>query len=168
MLRRLAKGLLRRALKHTPKVPNAGPSRRTPPTHRRDWSGSPTPEPAEEEEEEPDLEMTASDVLARAETGDAVVLLDIREPHELRQGHPEPALLIPMNTVPDHLGHLPNTGLLVVVCAAGVRSWSVTHWLREQGYDQAWSLAGGVGDWVAAGGGWRRGPLDLADLEIIQ
>ena len=31
LLRRLAKGLIRRALKHTPKVPNSGPTARTPP-----------------------------------------------------------------------------------------------------------------------------------------
>ena len=81
------------------------------------------------------------------------VLLDIREPMETRSGTAKGALVIPMNTVPSSLEELPekNTRLLVY-CAAGVRSFGVTHWLREQGWENAWSVTSGFAGVLAAGG----------------
>jgi rhodanese-related sulfurtransferase len=39
----------------------------------------------------------------------------------------------------------------VVYCAAGMRSYGVTHWLREQGWTDAWSLSSGLHGAVEAG-----------------
>jgi rhodanese-related sulfurtransferase len=38
---------------------------------------------------------------------------------------------------------------LVVLCHLGQRSMSVTAWLREQGFEQAQSLRGGIAAWAA-------------------
>ena len=79
------------------------------------------------------------------------VLLDIREPGELASGVAQGAVLLPMNLVPHHLSELPRDRTLVVYCAAGARSFGVAHWLREQGFPNAVSLAGGIGVFDAIG-----------------
>ena len=107
----------------------------------------------EEAEEMPNVEVN-DEVLARwLRDEEKTVLLDIREPMETRSGTAKGALVIPMNTVPSSLEELPekNTRLLVY-CAAGVRSFGVTHWLREQGWENAWSVTSGFAGVLAAGG----------------
>ncbi|MFN7146643.1 MAG: rhodanese-like domain-containing protein [Myxococcota bacterium] len=79
------------------------------------------------------------------------VLLDIREPGELAHGVAEGAVLLPMDLVPHHLDELPRDRPLTIYCAAGARSWGVAHWLREQGFPKAYSLAGGIGVFAATG-----------------
>lgn len=73
------------------------------------------------------------------------LLLDIREPGELASGVAVGAMLLPMDLVPHHLDRLPKDRPITVYCAAGARSWGVAHWLREQGFPEAWSLSGGLG-----------------------
>jgi len=113
----------------------------TPPTN------APTPSP----ETEQDLELSTKELGLWIERGDKVAYLDIREPHELLSGIIPSSLTIPMNSIPASLGQLPNDLPLVVYCAAGVRSYSVTHWLRANGYPNAWSLSQGVYAWVTLG-----------------
>lgn len=80
------------------------------------------------------------------------LLLDVREPGEYSSGVAEGALLIPMDLVPHRLAALPKNRAITVYCAAGARSAGVAHWLREQGWSGAVSLAGGIGA-VRFGGG---------------
>lgn len=80
------------------------------------------------------------------------LLLDVREPGEYASGVAEGALLIPMDLVPHQLAALPKDRPITVYCAAGARSAGVAHWLREQGFAGAVSLAGGIGA-VRFGGG---------------
>lgn len=113
------------------------------------------PPPPPPEEEGPEIEVEAAEVRRWIADGREVLLLDIREPYELQGGYAEGALCIPMNSVPDRLAELPQGRVIAIYCAAGVRSYGVAHWLRERGYE-AWSLPGGFGSWVEAGGAWRR------------
>jgi len=85
-----------------------------------------------------------------------VHFLDIREPGEVRNGVVMGCQWIPMNSVPDRLDELPKDKTLIVYCAAGARSYGVTHWLREQGFQDTWSLVGGLGAWLAEGGEWGK------------
>lgn len=92
---------------------------------------------ADPEPEEPELEVELPIP--------GSLLLDIREPGELASGVAEGAMLLPMDLVPHHLDELPHDRPITIYCAAGSRSFGVAHWLREQGFAQAWSLSGGVG-----------------------
>ncbi len=74
-------------------------------------------------------------------------ILDIREPFELQQGHLAKSIFVPMNDVPNEYHHLSTTKPVVVVCAAGMRSWSVAQYLRNQGMDNVWSLENGWAAW---------------------
>ena len=105
------------------------------------------PAPSEEEDTGPLVEVEAPEVKRWIEAGGTPLFLDIRERYEVAHGVIEGALWIPMNDVPARQAELPRDRPLVVYCAHGVRSFGVAHWLREQGFEQAWSLVEGVGAW---------------------
>ena len=153
MIRRLARKLLDHL--RPPRIPSAPSSGRPLPTTRETWQGAPPPA-AEEEEPEMELEVSASQLKEWVEAGKDVLLVDIREPYEVAQGFVSGALLLPMNSVPGRLDALPQDKVIVLYCAAGVRSFGVAHYLREQGYPEAWSLVGGIGAWLETGAAWER------------
>ena len=156
MIRRKLKNLAKRIAGQQPRVPGAAATGRTPPTSKEDWQATaptqPTPGPEPEIElEEPNLEVDAPTLKDWVAEGATPIFLDIREPGELPSGIIQNAYLLPMNQVPDRLDELPRDQKLIVYCAAGVRSYGVTHWLREQGFEDTWSLIGGAGAWFSAG-----------------
>ena len=107
-------------------------------------------EPAPEVEVEVEVDTAQLRVWRSDKQG--LVLVDIREPHELQHGVAEGALLLRMNDIPERLHELPaKSTRLVIYCAAGVRSYGVTHWLREQGWTDTWSLTSGFAGAVDAG-----------------
>jgi rhodanese-related sulfurtransferase len=76
--------------------------------------------------------------------------IDVREPWEFASGRIEGSLLMPMGDVPARAHQeLDPDEHLVVLCHHGVRSINVTAWLRNQGFEQAQSLRGGIDAWSA-------------------
>ena len=131
MIRRLVKG-------PTPRVET--------PVVRPPAAPEPEPDPP------PEVEIDTDQLKAWIADETAFTLLDIRESHELRFGHAEDALLLRMNDIPNRLEELPDRATrLVVYCAAGSRSYGVAHWLREQGWEDAWSLESGFHGVAEAG-----------------
>jgi rhodanese-related sulfurtransferase len=99
------------------------------------------------------MEVTVEEVKRRLGAGENLALIDVREPFEHRIASIEGAELIPMQTVPDHLDALRERAAaapLVVICHHGVRSLNVVHWLRRQGVENCWSMAGGIDLWSLA------------------
>lgn len=76
-------------------------------------------------------------------------LLDIREAEEVSTCAIGDSLHIPMNDLPGRLESLPKEAPLVVMCHLGGRSAQVTQWLRQNGYDNAVNLDGGIAAWAA-------------------
>lgn len=98
------------------------------------------------------FETSPQEVKRRAETGESICLIDVREPEEHAIASIAGARLIPMRTVPAHLQQLEagaEDATLVVFCHHGVRSLQVVNWLREQGIANCQSLAGGIDAWSA-------------------
>ena len=96
------------------------------------------------------MEVTVEDVKRRLDSGAKLALIDVREPFEHDQASIEGAELIPMQTVPNRLGELQAKAAeapLIVFCHHGVRSLNVVHWLRRQGLENCWSMAGGIDLW---------------------
>jgi rhodanese-related sulfurtransferase len=92
-------------------------------------------------------EIQPQEAAALLQTGQAE-LIDVREPWEYATASIEGSLLIPMAEVtarahqefdPDHR--------LLILCHHGARSLSVTNWLRQQGFESAQSVAGGIDAW---------------------
>lgn len=78
------------------------------------------------------------------------VLLDVREPWEFEEARIEGSVLMPMSEVSSRaLQELERESRIIAICHHGVRSMSITAWLREQGFAQAQSLRGGIDAWSA-------------------
>src|SRR5712692_2004669 len=84
------------------------------------------------------------------------LLLDVREKDEYREGHLEGAVSLPRgfleikveSTIPD------KSTPLVAYCAGGVRSLLAAKALKEMGYEDVISMAGGYTAWKTAGYKW--------------
>jgi rhodanese-related sulfurtransferase len=78
------------------------------------------------------------------------ILIDVREPEECALARIEGAQLIPMGSVPNELQKLEglaDSGDLLILCHHGVRSLQVTMWLRSHGFENCYSVAGGIDRW---------------------
>lgn len=95
-----------------------------------------------------DFEITPEQVKILVDQGEDFTLLDVREPWEFDLSKITGAKLIPMGDIPSRAHQeLDPDDHIVVVCHHGVRSMSVTNWLRQQGFDSAQSLRGGIDAW---------------------
>ena len=95
-----------------------------------------------------DYEITAEQVRAKLDSGETFLLLDVREPWEFETARIEGAKLMPMGDVPSRAHQeLDPEASIVVICHHGVRSMSVTAWLRQQGFEKAQSMRGGINEW---------------------
>lgn len=77
-------------------------------------------------------------------------VIDVREPMEYVMGHVPGAILIPMGQLPSRLEELPKGEPIYVICASGNRSLSMASFLNQSGFE-AWSVAGGTGQWSRLG-----------------
>jgi rhodanese-related sulfurtransferase len=103
------------------------------------------------------LEVSPQEVKRRLDAsiaaGEALHLIDCREPHEFQLARIEGAELIPMRGIPAEVTALETRAeksTLVVYCHHGVRSLRVVQWLREQGIDSCQSMSGGIDAWSLA------------------
>ena len=96
-----------------------------------------------------DYEISPAEAAALLSEGKAR-LIDVREPWELATSRIEGSVEMPMGDVPARAHQeLDPDERLVVICHHGLRSMNVTAWLRNQGFEQAQSLRGGIDAWSA-------------------
>ena len=98
-------------------------------------------------------EVTVADVKAEQENGGDFVLLDVRDEDEYRAGYIPDAVHVTRGMLEFSVeDYIPDREQKVVVyCAAGLRSLLAAKSLREMGYTDTVSMAGGYRDWSAAG-----------------
>jgi rhodanese-related sulfurtransferase len=92
-------------------------------------------------------EISPAEYVARRERGEPMVLLDVREPHELAIASVPGILHIPMGDVPDRLSELDPAQEIVVLCRSGGRSLQVARFLEARGYPNVANLTGGILAW---------------------
>ncbi|HSK31244.1 MAG TPA: molybdopterin-synthase adenylyltransferase MoeB [Candidatus Limnocylindria bacterium] len=88
--------------------------------------------------------------------GKSPVVLDVRESDEWRQGHLEGAISLPRgfleikveSTIPE------KTTPIIAYCAGGVRSLLAAKAMKEMGYQNVTSMAGGYAAWKNGGFKW--------------
>ena len=96
-----------------------------------------------------DYEISPADAAALLD-GHKARLIDVREPWEFAAAKIDGSTLMPMGDVPSRAHQeLDPDERLVVLCHHGQRSLNVTAWLRNQGFEQAQSLRGGIDAWSA-------------------
>jgi rhodanese-related sulfurtransferase len=99
------------------------------------------------------VEVSARDVAAMLERGDAPLLLDVREPNEWNLGHLPGAMHVPRGLLETRIERvLPRDRHIVVYCAVGNRSALAADTLARMGYVRVASMIGGIRDWVDQGG----------------
>lgn len=80
-------------------------------------------------------------------------LLDVRTVPEYQEAHLANATLIPYTDLSSRGSELPadKTTPIFVYCRSGNRSAIASETLVEMGYTNVHNMAGGIGDWMAAG-----------------
>ena len=101
-------------------------------------------------------EIETADAAALRESGDDVVILDVREPDENAQGSIPGAVFIPRGQLESNVENkIPNKDAKVLIhCASGVRSAFAAKTLAELGYTDVASVAGGFNKWKDEGREW--------------
>ena len=96
-------------------------------------------------------QITPSDLKARLEQGDRLVILDVRDPHEWDISNLSHlgAILIPKNELIQRANELSLTDDIVVLCRVGVRSADAIRLLTPLGFKRLWNLTGGINRWAA-------------------
>ncbi len=106
-------------------------------------------------------EVTPAEAREMIENKEDLLLLDVRESSEHEQGHIKNALLVPRGILeaaadpayPKHQETL--TGArnrpVLIYCATGGRSAMAAATLKLMGFNEVYSLAGGITDWEKEG-----------------
>ena len=94
-----------------------------------------------------DLQIDPREVKRRIDVGEALLLVDVREPWEHDLCRLPGAKLVPLGTVPSSLALFEQADEVVIYCHHGRRSLDAVAWLRQQGVEGARSMAGGIERW---------------------
>ncbi len=95
-------------------------------------------------------EISAQELRARLEAGEDLVVLDVREPHEVAQAAIDGSVSIPLGQVLERAGELDSSRPVAVICAGGVRSARAIEGLEAAGYaGELLNVAGGMKAWLA-------------------
>ncbi|MBV9522102.1 MAG: sulfurtransferase [Alphaproteobacteria bacterium] len=92
--------------------------------------------------------ISVDELAARRRAGEAIVLIDVREPWEREICHLPDSRAIPLASLSEHLDALPHDGMLVIHCHHGARSAQAVQWLRANGFANAVNLEGGIDAWA--------------------
>jgi len=92
-------------------------------------------------------EISVSELKKLIDSKADIQLIDVREPHEneIATLHGD---LIPMGTIPQHVGKIDRNKQVVVHCRSGKRSGDVIHYLEQNhGFENLYNLKGGILAW---------------------
>lgn len=97
----------------------------------------------------PDWEITPRDFRARRDAGEAIVLVDCRTAAERATAAIDGSIHVPMHELSARLDALRahEAAPVVVHCHHGARSLQVTAALRQAGFEDVRSMAGGIHLW---------------------
>lgn len=91
--------------------------------------------------------LNAQDKLDR----EGAVAVDIRDAHSYRQGHIPGAALLDNHTVADFIRNADLDVPVIVCCYHGNSSQSAAQYLSEQGFEEVYSMDGGMEHWRQSG-----------------
>ena len=93
-------------------------------------------------------EISVEELKDLRDRGEAVVLLDVREPHEHAISDLPDSVKIPLASLPSSYTRLAPQDDIVVYCRTGGRSAQAVAFLQQLGYAKARNLAGGINRWA--------------------
>jgi molybdopterin/thiamine biosynthesis adenylyltransferase/rhodanese-related sulfurtransferase/molybdopterin converting factor small subunit len=93
-------------------------------------------------------EITSVELKQRLDRGDALTIVDVREPNEYQINRIAGSTLIPLGDIPKRYTELNPTDEIVVQCKMGGRSAKAADFLRSVGFTRVLNLKGGILDWI--------------------
>ncbi|SMG11194.1 sulfurtransferase TusA family protein [Paenibacillus aquistagni] len=91
--------------------------------------------------------ITPEEVKARLSQGEALHIVDVREPAEFAFGHIPGALSIPVGDLDNRLDELDASDSFIIVCRSGYRSDLACQLLEEKGYHKVKNMVHGMNAW---------------------
>lgn len=103
----------------------------------------------ESERKVTNVEIDCASVKAKLDAGEEFLFLDCRETSEYETAKIEGTTLIPMGEIPSRVEELEayRNQTIIVHCHHGGRSLNVANWLKNQGFADPLSMAGGIDVW---------------------
>jgi adenylyltransferase/sulfurtransferase len=92
--------------------------------------------------------LTSRELKAELDRGDAVVIVDVREPQEYQINRLPGSILIPLGELPKRYVELDPNANIVTQCKSGMRSAKAQDFLRSKGFTRVRNLTGGVLGWI--------------------
>jgi rhodanese-related sulfurtransferase len=103
-------------------------------------------------------EVSPNDVQTCLERGDAVCLVDVRQPYEYAEYHIPNARLLPLGELSARFAaEIDPTDTIICICEHGVRSRHAADFLAQQGYEDVATMTGGMAAYP--------GPVEAASAE---
>jgi molybdopterin/thiamine biosynthesis adenylyltransferase/rhodanese-related sulfurtransferase/molybdopterin converting factor small subunit len=93
-------------------------------------------------------EITSVEFKKRLDRGDALKIVDVREPNEYQINRIAGSVLIPLGDIPKRYTELNPDEEIVVHCKMGGRSAKAADFLRSVGFKRVLNLKGGILDWI--------------------
>jgi sulfur-carrier protein adenylyltransferase/sulfurtransferase len=93
-------------------------------------------------------EITSVELKQRLDRGDALKIVDVREPNEYQINRIAGSTLIPLGDIPKRHAELNPGDEIVVHCKMGGRSAKAADFLRSVGFKRVLNLRGGILDWI--------------------
>jgi adenylyltransferase/sulfurtransferase len=92
-------------------------------------------------------DLTPEELQSRLQAGESLIVIDVREPHELEISSLPFARPIPMGEITARVGELDPEATTIVMCRSGGRSMQVARYLDSRGFRSVSNLTGGILAW---------------------
>ena len=89
-------------------------------------------------------EVSPEEVHAAVERGDALRLVDVRQPWEYESHYIAGALLLPLGDLPRRASEFDSAESIICICEHGVRSRHAADFLAAQGFSDVATMTGGM------------------------
>ncbi len=97
-------------------------------------------------------EISVQQLAEKRQRNEQVIIVDVREPYEYKEGHISGSKLIPLGQLTQHLNELGDKDQeIIMVCRSGSRSSSASRQLAGLGYKKILNLQGGMMSWQRSG-----------------
>jgi adenylyltransferase/sulfurtransferase len=96
----------------------------------------------------PTNEISPEQLKKRIDAGEAVYVLDVRNPNEYQICRIPGSTLLPLPDLPLRFADVPRDREVIVHCKSGKRSAQAIEFLRQQGYTKLLNLTGGILGWA--------------------
>jgi rhodanese-related sulfurtransferase len=96
-------------------------------------------------------QWTVRDLQQHLERDRDLLVLDVRQPQEWREGHIAEALGITGAELPTRSDEVPRDRPVAVICGSGYRSSAMASLLQHRGHPHVMNVLGGMGAWRASG-----------------